>query len=201
MKKVCLLYRKIKFFILCVLLSSPVQAQSVEPKFDELIVGIPNCVLQDKNGFIWIGAQEGLLRYDGNELKKYHNIPFDSTSISGDWVFAISEDITGNLWVATMNGLNYFDQGTEQFVLFNVVNKNDSSLTSKSIKGIKLKDSNEKLQVWDLYKDAENFLWIATVNCGLLKLNIETGEVTHFINDPADPTSLPSDWVYSFFDR
>lgn len=205
------------------------KAQTITPKFDKLNIAIPNCVLHDKNGFIWIGSQEGLIRYDGIELKKYQNIPFDSTSISGDWVFTISEDINGNLWVATMNGLNYFNQMTEQFALIDVVDKNDSSLKSKAINkmivnddgsmwiatidygvffmrldekgkpafnhykltnGIKLKDSNEKLEVWDIYKDSEKFLWIGTLNAGLIKLNVETGDVIQFINNPNDPTSI-----------
>jgi ligand-binding sensor domain-containing protein len=58
-----------------------------------------------------------------------------------------------------MNGLNYFDQGTEQFVLFNVVNKNDSSLTSKSI---------SKMIV-----NGDGSMWIATFNNGLYKMHIE----------------------------
>ena len=229
MKKDFFLSGTIKFFILCAVISFPLQSQTITPKFDKLTIAIPNCILHDRNGFIWIGSQEGLIRYDSHELKKYQNIPFDSTSISGDWVTAIVEDHNSNLWVATLNGLNYFYQRIEQFVLFNVVDKNDSSLISKAInkmivnddgsmwiatidcglflmstdekgkpefnhyyltKGIKLKDFNEKLQVWDLYKDANGFLWIATLNGGLLKLNIETGDVTQFINDPDDPTSL-----------
>jgi ligand-binding sensor domain-containing protein/two-component sensor histidine kinase len=205
------------------------KAQTITPKFDELDVCLPNCVLQDKNGFIWIGAQEGLLRYDGNNLEKYQNIPFDSNSISGNWVPALAEDRLGNLWVSTLNGLNYFNQITEKFTQFKLVDENDSTLTSKSIpkmlvnddssmwiattdcgvffakvdkKGkpkfthydftdrIELNDPKEKLQVWDLYKDNDNCLWIGTVNAGLIKLNIETEDVKQFINDPNDPTSL-----------
>ncbi len=225
--------RKYKNIILLTLLffltTCHLKAQTITPKFDDLDVCLPNCVIQDKNGFIWIGAQEGLLRYDGNKLKKYQNIPFDSTSISGNWVSAISEDEKGNLWVATLNGLNYFNQIKEQFTNFNLIDKNDSTLASRSIPkmlvnddgslwiattdcgvfftkideagkpeftfhdlidGINLKDFTEKLQVWDLYKDGENCLWIGTMNSGLFKLDLETGEVEHFINDSDNPTSL-----------
>ena len=221
-------------FLLFFVISCTLQSQTITPKFDRLDIAIPNCVLQDKNGFIWIGSQEGLIRYDGNELKKYQNIPFDSTSISGDWVTAIVENHDSNLWVATLNGLNYFNQRTEQFTLIKVVDKNDSSLTSKSMNkmilnddgsmwiatidcgiffmsldenrkpefdhytltdGIKFKDSNKKLEVWDLYKDNKNCLWIGAINGGLIKLDINNGEVTQFINDPNDSTSISHNTV------
>jgi ligand-binding sensor domain-containing protein len=89
-------------FLLC-LLSFPLLAQYIEEKFDELTVTVANCVLQDVNGFMWIGSQEGLLRYDGYKLKKYRNIPFDSTSLSANWVTSLAEDKSGNLWVGTMS--------------------------------------------------------------------------------------------------
>ena len=62
--------------ILLQLFSSSTQSQTIEPKFDKLTIAIPHCILQDINGFIWIGSQEGLIRYDGYDLKKYRNIPY-----------------------------------------------------------------------------------------------------------------------------
>lgn len=80
----------------------PLYAQFVEPKFDKLPpVLISNCVLQDSYGFIRIGDQGGLLKYDGYKFKRYSQIPFDSTSLSSNWVMAIKEDKIGNLWVGT----------------------------------------------------------------------------------------------------
>jgi ligand-binding sensor domain-containing protein len=38
-------------------------------------------VVQDKNGFIWIGTSNGLVRYDGVDVKLFQNIPSDSTSL------------------------------------------------------------------------------------------------------------------------
>jgi ligand-binding sensor domain-containing protein/two-component sensor histidine kinase len=139
-------------FLLC-LLSFPLLAQYIEEKFDELTVTVANCVLQDANGFMWIGSQEGLLRYDGYKLKKYRNIPFDSTSLSANWVTSLAEDKSGNLWVGTMSGLNYFNQITEQFTQFNTLDKNDSTLSSNSISKIIV--------------DADGSLWIGTGDGGL----------------------------------
>ena len=74
------------FFLLFFLLIQ-IYAQQNTIKFDKIgPIIIPNCIMQDSYGFIWIGAQEGLIRYDGYNFKRYTNIPFDSTSLSNNWV-------------------------------------------------------------------------------------------------------------------
>jgi ligand-binding sensor domain-containing protein/two-component sensor histidine kinase len=166
MKKNFFLFGKIKILLLCSLLSSTLLAQSVEEKFDELTVTIANCVLQDINGFMWIGSQEGLLRYDGYELKKYHNIPFDSTSLSANWVTALAEDKFGNLWVGTINGLNYFDQLTEQFTHFILQSKVYSKISSKSISKIVI--------------DEEGSLWLGSTDLGLFYAKVNNNRDLDF---------------------
>jgi ligand-binding sensor domain-containing protein len=101
-------------------LAASLQSQIIEPKFDVLPVVTPRCIFQDSFGFIWIGTFGGMLRYDGYTLKHYSNIPYDSTSLSNNWVFAINEDKSGNLWIGTIGGgLNYFDRRTEIFTHYN----------------------------------------------------------------------------------
>ena len=139
--------------ILLQLFSSSTQSQTIEPKFDQLTITIPNCVVQDINGFIWIGAQEGLIRYDGYELKKYRNIPFDTTSLSANWVTALAEDKYGNLWVGTIEGLNYFDRITEQFTHFLLQPKDTSIISRNAISKIVVNEDGS--------------LWIGTSDCGL----------------------------------
>jgi ligand-binding sensor domain-containing protein len=112
----------IAFFLL---LNSSSLSQVVEPQFDYLPIGMPMCVLHDSRGFIWIGGQVGLYRYDGYELKYYSRVPFDSTSLSTNWVMTIKEDFQGNLWIGTNGGgLNYFDQRTETFAAICMIRKN-----------------------------------------------------------------------------
>ena len=98
------------------------QAQIITPKFERIPIGIAFCFFQDSNGFLWIGSQEGLVRYDGYNLKFYSHIPFDSTSLSNNWITEIKEDKKGNLWVCTYGGgLNYFDRKKNTFKYFKCI--------------------------------------------------------------------------------
>ena len=71
---------------------------------DGLSQGSVNCILQDSRGFVWIGTQDGLNRFDGYTCKIYKHDPADPRTINENWVLAIAEDSVGVLWVRTMNG-------------------------------------------------------------------------------------------------
>jgi ligand-binding sensor domain-containing protein/signal transduction histidine kinase len=69
---------------------------------------VVNCVFQDSRGYIWIGTQNGLNRFNGETFDIYSYNPADSGSISNNWVYAITEDSDGNLWIGTKGGLNKY---------------------------------------------------------------------------------------------
>ncbi|MEE9393446.1 MAG: two-component regulator propeller domain-containing protein [Planctomycetota bacterium] len=54
---------------------------------------------QDHLGFLWVGTQQGLARFDGQEFVTFG--PWNSPEIGGGDVAAIAEDEAGNLWVAS----------------------------------------------------------------------------------------------------
>ncbi len=62
-----------------------------------------NCILQDRIGFIWIGTESGLFRYDGSGFQSYGR----KDGLPGLWVKALHEDSQGRLWVGTTDGLAY----------------------------------------------------------------------------------------------
>ncbi len=70
---------------------------------------------QDSEGYIWIGTQNGLNRFDGYTFEKYFYEPSDNHSISNNWIFDIAEDPDGGIWLATKGGLNKFDKKTGWF--------------------------------------------------------------------------------------
>jgi len=69
---------------------------------------VVNCQFQDSRGFIWIGTQNGLNRFNGESFDLFNYSPADSGSISNNWIYAIAEDKEGNLWIGTKGGLNRY---------------------------------------------------------------------------------------------
>ncbi len=73
------------------------------------------CVFQDSEGYMWIGTQDGLNRYDAYSFRIFRHSNNDTNSISDNFVIGITEDDAHNLWIATRNGMNHFDRKTEKF--------------------------------------------------------------------------------------
>ncbi|MCK7536674.1 MAG: hypothetical protein MZV63_39770 [Marinilabiliales bacterium] len=64
-----------------------------------------HCLLQDKRGFLWIGTQDGLNRYDGYSFKSFKNEPHDTASISNNYIHCLFEDSQGNIWSWNKSGI------------------------------------------------------------------------------------------------
>ncbi len=85
--------------------------------------GLPHdkvrAVFSDSRGYVWIGTDGGVSRFDGNE---FYNFTVDS-GLTHNKVLTIYEDNKGNIWFGTQNGACFFDskkiiplKGNEQFV-------------------------------------------------------------------------------------
>ena len=75
-----------------------------------------NCLLKDRRGYIWVGTQDGLNRYNGDQFDVFKHNPLDSSSIEGNLINSLLEDEQGRIWVGTINhGINVFDPRTETF--------------------------------------------------------------------------------------
>lgn len=78
-----------------------------------------NSILRDSRGFVWMATEDGLSRFDGTEFRTFRHDPTDSTSLSHNVIhFILEEEETGNLWVGTVSGINYFDRSLERFKVF-----------------------------------------------------------------------------------
>jgi ligand-binding sensor domain-containing protein len=74
------------------------------------------CLLQDRTGFLWVGTENGLNRYDGTRFTVYRNQADRPESLSGNLVTSLFEDRDGNLWVGTFDaGLNRFRPESNDF--------------------------------------------------------------------------------------
>lgn len=80
---------------------------------------VVNCVFQDSKGYIWMGTQNGLNRFDGEKFEIYRFDQSDYSSISNNWIYAISEDSEGDLWIGTKGGLHKYQRAEDNFVRIN----------------------------------------------------------------------------------
>lgn len=91
--------------IACVSLTPLCHAQRYT--FRDYVAGLGNlsvdCLLQDRTGFIWVGTENGLFRYDGSRFTEFGR----ADGLPGLWVKALNEDSSGRLWVGTTDGLAY----------------------------------------------------------------------------------------------
>ncbi len=92
---------------LVVSISLPVLCLAQQYTFRDYVDGLGNlnvnCVLQDRSGFIWLGTESGLFRYDGSAFIPYGR----SQGLPGLWVKALHEDSAGRVWVGTTDGLAF----------------------------------------------------------------------------------------------
>ncbi|AUC16958.1 hypothetical protein BTO06_18185 [Tenacibaculum sp. SZ-18] len=71
---------------------------------------------QDKDGFIWLGTQYGLNRFNGNQFKKFTYVPGDSTALQANWVRTITQLNNNLIYLGTLGaGINVLNPYTEIF--------------------------------------------------------------------------------------
>lgn len=67
-----------------------------------LTQGSVNAIAQDAQGFVWIGTQGGLHRYDGERYRLYRHDPADPSSLPDSFVTALAPAADGqSLWIGT----------------------------------------------------------------------------------------------------
>jgi len=126
---------------------------------------------QDRAGFLWIGTQVGLNRYDGATFRTFSRQHDRSDSISEHFVSALLADPDGSLWVGTINGLNRFDPATEKFEPFLPHSGASNSLPHQKINA--------------LLRDGSGVLWIASEG-GLSRYRPATHDFDSFDSGLAD---------------
>ena len=73
-------------------------------------------VLQDRRGLLWIGTQEGLVRFDGNTFQSFPADAEDPHALSDPYVRALARDDGDGFYVGTsIGGLQHYDARSERF--------------------------------------------------------------------------------------
>lgn len=160
------------FFYLAFVFSFYLSAQE-RPYYTDVLTekeGLSNkevtCILQDRTGFLWIGTQYGLNRYDGGKFKTFYHKNSDSLSLCGNLIRSISEDQFGMLWIATSNGLSCYDAKNDKFINYLSKSSDPHSLPN-----------NAHLFV---FVDKHNQVWVASDKSGISLFNRKTSKFQSF---------------------
>lgn len=162
-------------------------------------------IVQDSLGFIWIGTNEGLIRFDGYEFKTI----VDTNYASAFPIFCMTIDFKGRIWIGSrVRGLAIYDPKSESFTYYKHDKKDSLSLGANDVTAL---HTDENGTIWiatgryinkfdeknnafirfnknnlpglsfHLISDKKrNLIWIPTLNHGLISMNRKTGVFTEY---------------------
>lgn len=158
-------------------------------------------MIQDTKGYIWLGSNDGLNRYNGYEFKVFRQDKdnIDNT-INHNYIIDIKEDFKGNIWVGTINGVTkisdsgrtiknyneYENQGNlSSYNTREILVLRDGRILVGTIDGLNIyNESEDKFYrifpdeelssqlIHGLEEDYDGNVWVSTNN-GLNKVNID----------------------------
>ncbi|HEY6529668.1 MAG TPA: two-component regulator propeller domain-containing protein [Cellvibrionaceae bacterium] len=197
---------------------------------EDIALGEVEAIVQDHEGFIWLGGRNALLRFDGTELL---NITISSGEGTNKQIKNVNqaidlfEDSRHQLWVATRSGLYIYNRDREDLTeahahqasfAKNVVSSIDElpsgEILLASWNGLYIYNSHTEeyrlfeqaeqpfdepinKTIYDLVVDRQqNVIWLATAK-GLQRLDWNTQKNTHFLPDPDKPESVSNNTLKS----
>lgn len=149
---------------------------------DGLSQNAANCIIQDNKGYIWIGTQDGLNKFDGYRFTVYRGQKPDKTSLSDNLIYSLCTDGDSGLWIATQRGLSRYRYKTNDFETFKADPDDAYSLYTNSVRTV--------------FTDSRGTLWVKSER-GLDRYRHETGEFV-FFQHPFDEFSFTAH--YNNFD-
>ncbi|WP_420151009.1 two-component regulator propeller domain-containing protein [Spirosoma sp.] len=187
-------FRLLSFLLLYVASMSVVPAQSLPStspriRFEHITVvdGLPEnsvtCMLQDHLGFMWLGTQNGLVRYDGTTMVVYQYNARNKFSLKGRHIQSLCEDHNGDIWVGCER-LFRFERTTQRFIEYP---RNSP----------RINDTNESTRF--IHEDKQGHIWTIRQiqNSWLLdRLTPKTRTWTYFRHEPANNRSLAANSIY-----
>ena len=147
---------------------------------NDLSSSLIRCIIQDKYGFIWVGTNYGLNRFDGYKFSTYLCNPADTTTIQDNDIVKLYPYSKEFLFVATNRGLYKY------------------SYLTNSFQHIVLEKHDEKIRISSLIEDGKHNLLIGTSGYGAYRLDMTTGKVTRLSRKSAN--SVDDFFSMLFFD-
>ncbi|HEX6889627.1 MAG TPA: two-component regulator propeller domain-containing protein [Chryseolinea sp.] len=185
-------------------------------------------LVQDSLGFIWVGTQSGLNKFDGYNFTSYQNDPTSRNSLANNVIRALWYDDVGRIWIGHDEGLDIFDPKTESFFfhwvgppdqkegasiyVWNFVERKDGKVWICTNRGLYFADPTtfhiEKFSalpedlIYRSVTDApDGSLWLATDD-GLFHFEPKTQRIDKYLHEPKDAKSISNSLVRCvFFDK
>lgn len=153
--------------------------------------GVINCIVQDYDGFIWFGTQDGLNRWDGYEFKVYKPDDTKTDTLCHNVVKSLYVDKDSILWVGTGGGgLSRYNREKDNFKSYRFIEKdpnNPENLTNNS--------------VFSIFEDKFGMIWVGTMGGGVCVIDKKLDKVVQvFQNNPKDPHSLSQNSIRAIFE-
>lgn len=146
---------------------APVQAQekirfqNISLK-DGLSQSTINCIIKDRQGFMWFGTLDGLNRYDGYVIRDFN---LDTTSTGyrpGAAINCLFSDYEGNIWIGLRSaGLAKYDYLKGKFIYF----ENPGLLPDRNVTTITM--------------ERQRFLWVGTSG-GISRIDLRDTSAIHY---------------------
>ncbi len=141
------------------------------------------CILADDDGYIWIGNESGLYRYNekDNSVKEYHE---GKGSLSNDFIHKLSLDSKGNVWISTDGGgITIINNKTSQ-ISYILPGQEKGALKSGAVDAV--------------FEDRDHRIWIGTLRGGINIWDTRKNPFTTVSNVPFNKNSLINDFILSF---
>lgn len=149
----------------------PLEFQHIQ-ETQGLSYNMVNCLLQDREGYLWIGTYSGLNRFDGNHFTVFKADRQRASSLGNNIVQDLCEDKEGNLWLATDDGISQYSRRTGQF--------QNIRFTGTQVFG----------QCLNILCDRTGQIWFSTASTGLFRLDPKINQFTHFSHQSTQMASL-----------
>lgn len=177
-------YLLIKYLLfVSLLISNKTFPQFSSTRFEQynIINGLSNnsvnCILQTKDGYLWIATKDGLNRFDGKSFKVFKNNPIKTNSLPENYVMSLFESRNGTLWVGTWGGgLCKYDPIYETFNTIKPRMRNDN-------------------YVQNIVEDSKGNIWFGTLDGGIFKYNLQNNTLINFNSTSESKIILPNDNV------
>jgi len=174
-------------FLLCTISAA---GQFANPYFttlsvqDGLLDDIARSEFEDANGYNWFGTKNGLVRYDGNEIKNYTLYSQQKIAQTAVLVSYIFQDKKGIIWAFTSNhGIYFYDAEKDAFRRFILKEKYENHISDNTI--FPVINGIEAHVIWLInYNMEQNLL-------ELLQLNTETAELVDYSSVSKNAASFP----------